>query len=500
MTVRSLSMRPRTRLFLRRTLSVALVAVAMGVIVFVDSQQGEPPEGATAAVDAYAGFPQVSSGRRISTSWFCPGAAAGDGIEGAQVVIVNPGDTEISGTLRVLSSDPSVLEKITVAPRSRREFEVLRGRTVGVVVPVVEIIGSVGSVEQELFYAAGDVTSQCVTKTAANWWFADGFTLEGSTHRLVLTNPYPDSAVVNVAFTTVDGRRTPAPLQGLILAPRSTRSISVADSGARDERSIAIEVAATSGQIVASRIQHYLGAGRLGYTTTVGVPAAQRQWWFASGRTGVQVAETLTVFNPGSETASVTLSFFGDGITNGTTSDGFGTAASPSAAVEVPPGTTVVINTNSIADLPKGDHAMVLDVVAGPAVVAEHVLSQQAQTGFFTAVTNGVPQGLVSGVWRVPSGLARGARNALAIVNTTGEDATFTVSAVGPGGEVDLPGFVKVPLGPAAVVALDVPDGASNGEVVVRSSVPVVIQRRTARGHGLPGFGIVGALPVRSPR
>lgn len=492
--------RAKARLLARRAASVVLVAAAVGAIVFVDTRDNTVPEGASAAVDEFAGFPQVSAGRRISTSWFCPGAAAGDGIEEAQVILVNPGDTEIVGTLRLLSDQPSTYEKITVAARSRAAFDILRGRTVGVVVPVVEIVGSVGTVEQELIYAAGDVTSQCVTKTSSQWLFADGFTIEGSTHRLVLSNPYPDSAVVNVNFTTADGARAPSSLQGLILAPRSARSISLAESGARDERNVAVEVTATSGQVVASRIQHYLGGGRLGYTTSVGVPSAGRQWWFTSGRTGSQVSEQLVVFNPGDETSSVTVSFFGENITNGVAADGFATAASPSAEVDVAPGTTVSIDTNSIAELPKGDHAMVLDVVDGPAVVVEHVLSQQAASGFFTAVTNGVPQGLVSQVWRVPSGLARGARNALAVVNTTGEEATFTVSAVGPGGEVPLPGFVDVPIGPAAVVALDVPDGASNGEVVVRSSTLVVIQRRTARGHGLPGFGIVGALPVRGAR
>ena len=492
--------RVRVRMIARRVASLAMVAASVGAIVFVDTRDTAVPEGASAAVDQFAGFPQMSSGRRISTSWFCPGAAAGDGIEGARVVVVNPGDTEMLGTLRLLSDQPSALEKISVASRSRAEIEILRGRTVGVVVPVVEIVGSVGTVEQELVYAAGDVTSQCVSKTSSTWLFADGFTVEGSTHRLVLSNPYPDSAVVNVTFTTADGGRAPASLQGLILAPRSARSVSLAEAGARDERSIAVEVTATSGQVVASRIQHYLGGGRLGYTTSVGIPSAGRQWWFTSGRTGAQVSEQLVVYNPGDETASVTVSFFGQGITNGVAADGFAAAASPSAEVDVAPGSTVAIDTNSIADLPKGDHAMVLDVVDGPAVVVEHVLSQQAATGFFTAVTNGIPQGLVSQVWRVPSGLARGARNALAVVNTTGEEATFTVSAVGPGGEVELPGFIDVPLGPAEVVALDVPDGASNGEVVVRASTSVVIQRRTARGHGLPGFGIVGALPVRGAR
>lgn len=479
-----------------RRIASTLVVLGVGAgVVAIDARDRGPREGASAAIDVFAGFPQASSSGRISTSWFCPGVAAGDGVEAANVVIVNPADEQISATMRLLSGEPAPLERIVVEPRSRLEVDVLRGRTVGIVVPVIELVGPVGTVEQELFYAAGDVTSQCVSQTSSRWYFADGFTAEGSTHRLVVANPYPESAVVSVVFTTADGERSPAQLQGLILAPLSARSIPLVDQGARDEKRLAVTVRATSGQVLASRMQHYLGAGRLGYSTTMGTPATGRQWWFTSGRTGPLVTEELVVHNPSDEPSKVTVSFFGEGITNGAPVDSPG--ATPSAAVEVPPGGVVGIDTNVIADLPKGDHAMVVDVVDGPGVVVEHVLSQKTDTGYFTAVTNGIPEGLASTLWRVPSGLARGARNALTILNTTAEAGTFSIAAVGPGGEVALPGAENVAIDGASLSLLDVPEGAANGEVVIRSSVPLVIQRRTARGHGLPGFGIVGALPVR---
>jgi hypothetical protein len=81
-------------------------------------------------------------------------------------------------------------------------------------------------------------------------------------------------------------------------------------------------------------------------------------------------------------------------------------------------------------------------------------------------------------------------------VNTTAVDGTFTVSAIGPGGEIALPSLVDVPLGAASVIGQDVPEGLTDGEVVITATVPIVVQRRTTRGHGLVGFGIVGALPV----
>lgn len=482
---------------IRRALATILIVAAVVGVVLVDRHQGRQSVGASNALNVLGGFPQVASGSRISTSWFCPGAAGGDGIEAASVTISNPSDAEITASISYLSDVQAESQTISVTPRSQLSVDVLRGRTVGVVVPIVEIIGSVGTVEQNLVYAAGDVTAQCVSQTSSKWYFADGFTAEGSSERLVLTNPFPESAVVNVAFTTEEGRRTPTALQGLILGPHSAKSISMNEAGAQNETSVALEVSATSGQIVASRIQHYLGAGRLGYSTTIGIPSPQTEWWFTSGRTGPLVTERLVVFNPSATDAQVSVAFFGDKITNGIPIDETSTAAAPSAAVDIPAGAIVAINTDQIADLPKGDHAMVVSSLGDAQLVVEHVLSQTTGGSSFTAVTNGIPGGLLSSKWRLPSGLANGARNALTVLNATSVDGTFTVSAIGPGGEIPLPNLVDVPLSAAAVVSLDVPVEATYGEVVVTSNVDIAVQRRTTRGHGLVGFGIVGALPVR---
>lgn len=482
----------------RRVLATVAVMAVFAAVVAIDRQDDEASIGATSALIPLAGFPQKSSGSRISTSWFCPGAAAGDGLETASVVIANPGDAEIVAALRLLTDGDSTAEDLVVEPRAQKRIEILRGRTTGVVAPVVEIVGSVGSVEQELVYAAGNVTSQCVSQTADRWYFADGFTAEGSRHRLALINPYPESAVVDIAYTTIDGRRTPSALQGMIVPARSVRNLSLADHGASNETRIAVDVRATTGQIVASRMQHYLGAGRLGYSTTVGVPEALEGWWFSSGRTGETVTEQLVMFNPAPTDSRVNIAFFGEGITNDIPIDQIDGPALPSTEVIIPAGEIVIINTANVVELPKGDHAMLVSTLDGSRIAVEHVLSQQTANSSFTAVTNGVPTALASRQWRVPGGLAQGARNALSVMNAAAVDGTYTVYGVGPGGQVALPGLIDVPLPAASLVFMDVPEGATVGEVVVEATVEVVVQRRTRRGPGLVGFGIVGALPVRS--
>ena len=480
----------------RRIIGTVLIVSAGAGVIAIDRQGGAVQDGAASALVTLGGFPQAVSGSRISTSWFCPGAAGGDGLDGATVVISNPSDVAITASLSLFSDAAVETQNISVPPRDRLVVDVLRGRTVGVVVPAVEIIGGVGTVEQQLTYAAGDVTSQCVSQTSNTWYFADGFTADGSSQRIVLTNPYPESAVVDVSYTTAEGRRTPANLQGVILTAHSAKSISMSDVGAANESQIAVEVTATTGQIIASRMQHYIGGGRLGYSTTVGIPEALNDWWFTAGRTGSQVTEQLVVFNPSSTDAQLNVAFFGEGITNGGIAE-TSTAALPSEAVTIPAGGIVYINTDNIADLPKGDHAMVVSTLNNSRVIVEHVLSQRTGGSSFTAITNGIPSGLASTRWRIPSGLAKGARHALSILNTTAVDGTFTVSAIGPGGLIDLPNLVNVAIPAASLISLDVPEGVNEGEVVITSTVSVAIQRRTTRGHGLVGFGIVGALPVR---
>ena len=482
---------------IRRIIGTVLIVAAGALVIAIDQQGGAKQDGAASALVTLSGFPQTAAGSRISTSWFCPGAAAGDGLDGATVVFANPSDVAITASLSLLSDGAAETQNISVPPRDRLAVDILRGRSVGVVVPVVLIIGGVGTVEQQLVYAAGDVTSQCVSQTSNTWYFADGFTADGSSQRIVLTNPFPESAVVNVSYTTSEGRRTPANLQGIILSARTSKSLSMADIGAANETQIAVEVTATTGQIIASRMQHCIGGGRLGYSTGVGVPEALSDWWFTSGRTGSQVTEQLVVFNPSENEAQLNVAFFGEGITNGAAADQANTAAVPSEAVTIPAGGIVYINTNNIADLPKGDHAMVVSTLNNSRVVVEHVLSQRTGGSSFTAITNGIPSGLLTSKWRIPSGLAKGARNALSILNTTAVDGTFTVSAIGPGGLIDLPNLVNVPLAAAALISLDVPEGVNEGEVVITATIPVAVQRRTTRGHGLVGFGIVGALPVR---
>lgn len=481
------------RRVLRRAISTALVAAAVATLVYVERLSPTEQEGAGAARVPLAAFAQQPTPPRISSSWFCPGVAAGDGLSAGRVVVANPTEADVTAAVTLLSADGQEQRQVVIPARTQKSVDVLNGRTVGVVVPIVEVIGALASVEQQTEFAAGDVTASCTTATSSSWYFADGMTLDGSSMRIMIANPFPETAVVDVAFTTVDGRRRPTTLQGLLIEPRSVRSLSMPDEGAADEQRVAVEVKTTTGKVVAARAQHYLGGGRLGYSTMLGIPQPLSKWWFAGGNTGPSIVEQLVLFNPGDEDITVDAVFTGAGLSG----DIAAGVAVPSAttSVGVPAGEVVVVNAGAVDGLPEGVHGISVSTKDGSTFVAEHVINQRVAKSNFTAVMTGAPDQLATTTWRVPSGITPGTPRALTFVNTTVFDTTVRVSAIGPGGEFPIPSLQAIALPASGVTVIDMPLDATAGELIVQADQPIVVQRRLSRGRQLVGFSGVLALP-----
>lgn len=480
----------------RQVVAVIVVGALIGLIALVEGYETGADSVTGADVTDLGAFPQSPRPGRISTTWFCPGIAAGDGVTSGSVVVANPDDEPVDVAVLLMTADGSRQVVAEIEPYSKSTIPVVGRETTGVVVPVVEVIGSRAFVEQRLVFPAGDVTSQCSLGASDTWFFADGFTLEGSVQRINIANPFPESAVVDVEYTTAEGRRAPPELRGVIVAPRSVRSLQMSQVGADEEALLAVSVTATRGKVVASRSQHYLGGGRLGYSTMLGVPEPLDRWWFAGGNAGPNVEERLVLYNPGAEELSVDVIFVGDGLTD-TSGLGANGEVAPvvSTSTFIPPGEVATINTGAAADLPRGTHGIFVSSPDGAPFVAEHVINQRIARRAFTAVVPGAPERFASRLWRVPSGLTPGLVGAMTVVNTSGEEGTITVSAIGPAGEFEVPGLSGLRIGPGGLVSIDMPADGTEGQLILRASVPVVVQRRLSRGHGLVGYSAALALP-----
>ena len=111
--------------------------------------------------------------------------------------------------------------------------------------------------------ASGSAVSPCSNSTSSSWYFADGYTVEGSREDLVITNPFPsDVPIVNIRRGhRTEGSRAPATCR----ACPSGHSVLVVSSGParqRDDSVLAVTVTSTRGRVVVGRAQQYLASVR----------------------------------------------------------------------------------------------------------------------------------------------------------------------------------------------------------------------------------------------
>lgn len=520
-------------------LVLVLIGLAGMVIVGRDAPVRETPFFATTGG---TWMPAVGASGSLTGSWFCPGVpTSGDGAGGA-VVVSNRDDAQIVGRFMVLTEDGVAAdESFTVGSWTQTTIDVDAFTSAPFASVVVEIEGGGGIVEQRAEHPLGNSVAACSNETSANWYLADGYTLEDSVETLILTNPFDEPVVASLRFSTEAREAQPGQFGGFTVPPRSVRTVRIAELGARDEPIIAVAVEATAGRLVVGRAQEYTGGGRFGFDVSLAAPELRDQWWFADGERGEGVTETFSIYNPTEDEVEVQVFFGGIPLASSAVNEQDPVVVPPLRAVIFDPledrGNTFVeggagagdVGADVTADesgdgapddpgeggaaededfvefeppstdLPEGLHATVFSTLAQPSIVVERVLTRPADGSIATSVvmgaTNG-PNAFVANTWHMGIGPSEPTEDAIVVYNIDQVEAAVTVSVVGPDGPSAVPSLTDVALGPGAILTLDLVDpDVLDRELIVTSSSRVFVERMLPRGNDLPGRSGSWLLP-----
>jgi hypothetical protein len=480
----------------RRSIPALVVLLVGFAALMLAGRSGSAAPSPVFSSPAGTWMPTVTDTGALTGSWFCPGVpASGEDGVGGDVVISNRDSEQLVGRFTILTPDGVGAEQeFSVDPWAHTTVDVDAFVTASFASVIVEIDGGGGVVEQRAMHPAGDSVAPCSNDTSSEWYFADGFTVDGSVETLILTNPYDDAAVVDLGFATESGDATPSAFQGFTILPKSVKTIRIAELGARDEPVIAVRVEAISGRIVVGRAQHYVGGGRLGYDISLAAPALRDQFWFADGEQGEGITETYAVYNPTDSDVEVDVVLLGLPL-----EANFGDLP----LIEVPSREVVVFDVadeSLVGPLPDGRHSIVFSTQAEPAIVVERILTRPAGDLVATTVVMGAPprpDGFVATRWHVGIGPSVPTPGALVVYNVDNLDGTITIESVGPAGPSAVDSLTDIPIAPGEVITIDLEDpDVLNRELIISATNRVFVERLLSRGGDLPGRSGSWALPA----
>jgi Family of unknown function (DUF5719) len=461
-----------------RALVMVAVVVVAGALAATKVGSAAP---ATVALQPAVVASRAAPAGAPSSAWYCTGGT-GPAYDAAEstLLVVDDGPRPAAGTMTVVAG---------TGKQASARFEVPAGGEVqedpGRVVPgywlasrVVLTAGAI-TVSNLVRGPSGWAVAPCATETSANWYFATGSTSGGDQLYVSLFNPTPTLAVADLSFATSHGVSQPQPFQGLIVAPGAVVTAEVA-AYVQDTPTIATEVSARSGQVVASELEVHAAGGLSGVSLRLGAPALSRTWNLPLTDDPQGGASAVSVYNPtpAAERVHVVVSL------------GSGPVAPFDQTVAA--GSVWSLDASQQTRIPLGTpYELRVSASGGPGVVVERSVAEAAaeQAPQWQAVT-AVPGAAATACWVVPSvavqGSAPGSQLSVELQNPTGRPVTAAISSVTPAGTHPLAGLARVHLAP-------------HGFRVVRGGstpIQVAASGRLVVTAGVVGTGGTAAVPV----
>ena len=302
-----------------------LVIAMVAALLFFDQRTSASTD--AQIIPAVAGMgPAAAPVGASGSTWYCPaGFATPDGANDHLVVITNPSDQPVTGTLTLFPALVDIegnslpfaraAQPLDIAPMSQSTIELgplvasldpdLATSGGALVAAMVEVDAGGVFVDHSVGAFQGRDVGPCATSAAQNWWFASGTTTAEVGYQLYLLNPFPDDAVVDISFVTDAGSRSPSAFAGKLIPAQSLTVLQVSPE-VRVNAQATAQITARRGRVIAERIQLFENPeGPGGLSLSMGSNRLSEQWFFPAGRSAPGAGESYVIYNPSDSAAEV---------------------------------------------------------------------------------------------------------------------------------------------------------------------------------------------------
>ncbi len=450
----------------------ALVLVPSLLVAAAVFDDQERPSASVDLATPAVGVPVISDVDTTSTTWFCAAASV---TPDDNIIIVNAGAADRTGTITFMpivqnsaaTWTPPTQVPISVEARGRLTIRPADQFDSGLVSALVELDGGGVIVEHVNTFAELDATDRrpCATEAGGVAYLPAGATGEDAQEQLVVFNPFPDDAVLDITFDTEIGGRNPSAYEALVIPGQSARILTIDEEVPARER-VATFIEARSGRVVVDRVLTFDGGpeGRSGVSVGGALSAPRTVAYLPVGDLGVGWQSSLVIMNPSSDVAAevdITI------------------VASADRVVE-PLERRVFPRTAAVVDL-SGDalagaltdvtaFSVIVESSNGQPIIVERVDIEVGADRSGVSTTVGVP--ISSRVWVTDVSIADPSRSSIVILNPSFE-TLVEVEVFAPGIEEAVADLELGRGGRGVVELADLVDGQTTLEIVASSSVVV---------------------------
>ena len=255
----------------------------------------------------------VPSSESLTSTWYCPTAYSRElkvgGVEAqSELVITNTAAEPTRATIHLISpTSARRLVYLEVPGLSTRSLEVADYTTDELVSALVEAPISGVAVSRRIRSTYGSDVASCSSVVADAWYVVSGDTQADAISQLVVYNPLPTDAVVDLSFASEAeaGLYIPQELVGLVVPAANTISI---DIGAHVRRRdvLSVTVGARLGRVVVDHLQSFDGSsGRVGFSATLASATTSTSWYHPVARLGEKESVSVVISNPTDVVADV---------------------------------------------------------------------------------------------------------------------------------------------------------------------------------------------------